>query len=131
MLEHAVGKCSRENRAKIAIEAGVIARQRIVEGQRWLVVIADAVHIIASGTKEAIHLATVVLCSASVIRVSRIGMWASGVIGCKGISRMRNALHVHVGEASLLSVRIWQPSEQMIEAAVLHHHKNYVVDRGA
>ena len=58
-------------------------------------------------------------------------MWASGVIRCKGISRMRNALRVCVGEASLLSVRIWQPSEQMIEAAVLHHHKNYVVDRGA
>ena len=43
---------------------------------------------------------------------------------------MRDALRVQVGQAGLLAVRIGEPTEEMIEAAVLHGDDNYMVDPG-
>ena len=41
---------------------------------------------------------------------------------------MGNALDIDIGESGLLAVSIRKPSEQMIKAAILHHHHNYVID---
>jgi hypothetical protein len=41
---------------------------------------------------------------------------------------MRDAVLVHERQASLLAIRIRQPTKEMIEAAVFHGHHNNVFD---
>jgi hypothetical protein len=44
---------------------------------------------------------------------------------------MRDAGRIDIRKTRLPSVRVWQPTEQMIEAAVLHHDDDDVLDAGA
>ncbi len=53
---------------------------------------------------------------------------AAGEIGHEGKCLVRSSGGIFVSEASLPSAGIRQPSEKMIEAAVLHHHQHYVLD---
>jgi hypothetical protein len=53
--------------------------------------------------------------TASVIRIERIGL-------------LRHFIQINVCETCLFSVGIRQPSQKMIEAAVLHHHHHNVIN---
>ena len=61
-------------------------------------------------------------------RMIRIRMAAAHVVGRERRSRMGDVGLVRIRQAGLLAVGRRMPAEQVIEAPVLHHHDDDVVD---
>ena len=60
----------------------------------------------------------------------RLNVAATGVIACQMVCILSCASLVHVTQSSLLSVCSWQPTEKVIEAAILHHDNHDMLDAG-
>src|SRR5262249_40638483 len=66
--------------------------------------------------------------TATVVAVGRVGMPAASEIRGQRVRLVRQAALVEVGQAGLPAVRVGEPAELMVEAAVLHHHYHHVID---
>src|SRR5262249_61827008 len=104
--------------------------QLVKEGLTGFCVIADRVYVITSGAQESVHRAVVVRDPALVIGMGGIRVAAAGIVGRKGVSRMRDAVLVPVTESRLLTVRSRDPTEKVVETAIFHGDDHNVVDPG-
>ena len=128
MHEEAVGKCRSENRAEISVANGKASRQGAVERTVLFYVVADGIHIIAPGTEKAVHLPAVILNATTSIRMIGIRMSAACVVRRQCMRRLWSPIAIDVCQASLDSICVRQPAQQMIEAPVFHHQNNYVLN---
>jgi len=126
--EQPIRKSRAKDGSEITIAGGVVAGQRRVERDVLFAVIADAIDIVAPGAQKAIHRTLVILNACAVVRMVRIGMRTAGIIAGERIRRVTHAGAVHVRQTGLFAVRVRQPSEKMIETAVLHGHNDDVFD---
>jgi hypothetical protein len=60
----------------------------------------------------------------------RVRMRAAGIVGRQRVSRMRNPVGINVRQTRLLPIGAGEPSEEVIEAAVLHGHNYDVINAG-
>ncbi len=127
MLEDAIRRGGTENRGEIVIEGREVARQCAEEGQVFLDVVADREGVVGGGAQPTVHLAIAVLASATSIGVIRVGVGGPDEGGEPG-GRMSFAMVVQIGQTCLFAVGPGQPSQEMVEATILHHHDDDVVD---
>ena len=110
------------------IASCVVASQRRIERDVRLLVVADAEDVVRRVHQEAIHLPAVVGNSRSDVRVVRIVVRTAGEVAGERIRRMRRALAVGVVQSGLLAHHAWQPTQEVVEATILHCHHNHVLD---
>ena len=59
-----------------------------------------------------------------------IRMRTAGIVGRQRVSRMRNSIGIKVRQTRLPTISAGKPSEEVIEAAVLHGYNYDVIDPG-
>jgi hypothetical protein len=59
-----------------------------------------------------------------------INVATTGKVSRQMVCRVNGAGLVRVTQSALLSVCGWQPAEKVIEAAILHHHNDDMLDAG-
>ena len=57
-------------------------------------------------------------------------MRAARIVGRQRVSRMRNPVGIKVRQTRLLTIGAGEPSEEVIEAAILHGYDDDVIDAG-
>ena len=118
-----------EQRAEEAVEGGEFLRRRGDEGQVLLGVVADREDVVFARAQEAVHVAAVELVPPPFPGVVGIGVRAALPVGGEPVRFEGLAGGVGVGEARLAAVGPGQPTEVMVEGAVLHHQHDDRVER--
>jgi hypothetical protein len=57
-----------------------------------------------------------------------LNVTATSEVACQMVRILRGACLVNVAQSGLLSVRMWQPAEKVIEATILHHNNDNMLD---
>ena len=91
-------------------------------------VVADGINVRRGSLHETVHQAVIDLDARAVVAVVRIVIIAAGPIGRQVVRRMAHAVHVHIFQAGLPAIGVGQPTQEVIEAAVLHHRHDDVFD---
>ena len=99
-----------EDRRKIPIAGGKVARERRTEREILFLVVADGVQSIRFRLEEAIHLAAIDLGATTCVAVVGIGIGASGKIGRQFVGRLEHAILVRELQARLRAVGVRKPS---------------------
>jgi len=126
MLVDPVRKGGPQDRAEVAVERCPLGHRATQEGEVLLAVVADRERIVDA--EPAVAAAAVVLHTPALVRMVRIRVTASLEIRSEGIGWVAHAGRIEVAEPGLPSVGIRQPSEEMVERTVLHHHDDDVLD---
>jgi len=92
-------------------------------------VVTDGEGVVGPVREEAVHLSAVVLQAPPRIGVVGVGEAAAVELGLM-VGGVGRALRIGVGEARLPAVGVGQPPEEVVEAPVLHHHDDHVLDPG-
>ena len=129
VLEETVGIGRGQDGAEVAVAGRVGPGQPAHEGAVGGRVVADGEGVVGGVREEAVHLALVVLQAPSPVGVVGVGETAAVELGL--VERgPGGALRVFVREARLPAVGVGQPPEEVVEAPVLHHHDDHVLDPG-
>ena len=115
---------------EIAVDRRPLRRRAPEKRQVAVTVIADGIIVVHAGAQPAVARAAVVLDAAALERVIGIGVRAPLEIGGEGMRLLQVPIAVRVLQAGLPPVSAVQPSEQVIERAVLHHDDDDVIDPG-
>src|SRR5215469_1397332 len=129
--EKPIGKRRSENRSEVMITGGVVSGQSPVKGNVGFPVEANGVNVVASGAQESVHSPVVIFHAPAGIGVVWTRMGTTSEITRKGMSEMHLAALVAEGQPRLLAIDVRQPTQKMIEAAVLHRHDDDVLDATA
>jgi hypothetical protein len=129
--EEPVGEGLGEDRAVVAVERGEARGELVEERPVAALVVADR-EPVAVGAQPAVHRAAGVLDASALPAVIGIEVVAALESDRRGQRerRVQDAGGVGVAQAGLPAVGAGQPAEQMVEAAILHHHDHDVLDAG-
>src|SRR5256885_15539664 len=93
-----------------------------------MAVVANGVHIVR--TEPTVTATAVVLDPPTLVRVVGIAVSAALEVGCERVRLVARPGGVEVGETRLPAVGVRQPTEEVIERPVLHHHEDHVLEAG-
>ena len=121
-----------EDRREEVVERRVVEGQRVEERPVVLGVVADREIVVrgrpAGVHQEAVHLAAVEIDPSSLVGMVGIAPTAPLEVGGELRGRMQHAQVVGVLKTRLHPVGTREPTEQMVEASILHHDDDDVVE---
>ena len=126
MLVDPVRKGGPQDRTEITVERCPLRYRATQEGEVFLPVVTDRERIVDA--EPAVAPGVVVFHAPALVRMVRIRVTAPLEIRSEGIGGVAHTGRIEVGEPGLPSVGIRQPSEEMVERPVLHHHDDDVLD---
>jgi hypothetical protein len=131
VLKHAVREGGGEDGGEVVVAGGEVAGEGAEEGELVFDVVADGEGVVGGGSEPAVHEAVVDLAAATGVGVVRVWV-GTAYVGGELLGGVGGAGGVGVGEAGLLAVGSGEPAEDVVEAAILHHDDDDVLDlRGA
>ena len=125
-----MGNVGSQDRCEVVVECSEVAGKAVEERKLRFGIVADAEVVIRSSAQPSIHFSTVDFAASPSVGMVGIGMRAADEIR-EVICRVSYALRIKVSEASLRATRPWQPAQEVVEAAILHHHDNDMLDAGS
>jgi len=130
-----VGEGLGHDGGEVAVEGCVLASEGAADGDGLLAVVADGVDVVDLAARWGLQppvVATVVeLDQPSIPGVVGVGVAAAGEIGAQVVRRVLVTVQVRVPETLLPPIGAGQPSEQVVEGAVLHHEDDDGVERAS
>ena len=126
VLEETIGIGRPQDGAEVTVTCCVRLRQAAHERTVPGLVVADGEGVAGRVGEKAVHLPVVVLEAAALVGV--VGVLEAAAVELRLVKgRVAAPLPVGVGEPGLSPIGVRQPSEEMIEAAVLHHDDDDVL----
>ena len=126
MLVHAVREGRGHDRAEVAIERRPLRHGAAEEREIVRLIVADREDVVRS--KPAVTGSAVILDAPALVRMVGVGVATALEIGREGIGGVAGAGGIDVGESRLAPVGPGQPSQEVVERAVFHHHEHDVLD---